>query len=207
MGAANTIPIELSSKPAANGKSPEVVILGLGNTRLADDGIGVRVVRHLAHAPETPRGLCAVDAGALGFRLLSKLRRAKAILMVAAEEIGAPAGATYLLEWEELALHIKRGGRIAAHESGLIELLDMARLQGDKQKRVALLAVQPASLDWGEDLSAPVSESFFMICEQVVQTALAWQQAIEAVANFQSFDGCSANRDALRSEAGHFRDF
>jgi hydrogenase maturation protease len=177
MGAVRTIPIELSSQPAANRKPQEIIVVGFGNTCLTDGGIGVRVVRRLAHDPGTPPGLLALDAGALGFRLISKLKKAQAILIVDVAEFGAPAGTTCLLEWEELALHIKRGGRIAAHESGLVELLDLARLCGSKQKRLALLAVQPESLDWGENLSAPVSEMLSVVCDQVVDTVLAWQQS------------------------------
>jgi hydrogenase maturation protease len=109
MGATRTIPIELASKPVANCSRPEVFVLGLGNTRLGDDVIGIRVVRLLARDPETPLGLRALDAGALGFRLLSKLKRAPAILIVDVAEIDAPAGTTYLFEQEELAQHITRG--------------------------------------------------------------------------------------------------
>jgi len=194
MGATRTIPIELSSNPAGNCPPPEVFVLGLGNTRLGDDGIGIRVVRQLARDPETPPGLRALDAGALGFRFLSKLKTAEAVLIVDVAEIGAPAGTTCLLEREELALHVKLGGRIAAHESGVVELRELARLRGSKLKRLAMLAVQPESLDWGENLSAPVSESLPMVCEQVVHTVLAWQQASEAARNFKSVDGFNADR-------------
>jgi hydrogenase maturation protease len=194
MSAASAIPIGLLSKPAANRKPQEVLVLGLGNTRLTDGGIGVRVVRQLAHDPETPPGLLALDAGAFGFCWISKLRRANAILIVDVAEIGAAAGATCLFEGEELTKHIRWSGRIAAHGSGLTELLNRTRLQGCKQKRIALLAVQPASLDWGEDLSVPVSESLPVVCEQVVDIVLAWQRAAEVLPNLHGLGGFSTNR-------------
>jgi len=161
---------------SATAKPKEVLVLGLGNPRLADDGIGVHVVRHLARDKETPPGLRALDAGTFGFRLLSKLTKAEAVLMVDAAEIGAAPGETRLLEREELALHVSRGGRIAAHESGLVGLLTLARMQGYQPKRLALLAVQPQTMDWGEDMSTPVSESLPLVCDQVIRTVLAWQE-------------------------------
>ncbi len=170
-----TIPSRLSMSPTR--KPNEVLVLGLGNPRLADDGIGVHVVRHLARDPETPPGLRALDAGTFGFRLLSKLTKAQAVLMVDAAEIGAAPGTTRLLEREELALHVSRGGRIAAHESGLVGLLTLARMEGYQPKRLALLAVQPQTMDWGEDMSTPVSESLPLVCEQVIRTVLAWQES------------------------------
>ena len=199
MSETRTIPIESSSKALASRKPSEVLVLGLGNMRLTDDGIGVRVVRHLARDPQTPPGLRALDAGAFGFRLLSNLNKAQAILMVDVAEIGASAGTTCLFEREELALHISRGGHIAAYESGLIELLNLTRLQGYRPKRLALLAVQPESLDWGDDLSAPVAVALPIICEQVVRTVLAWQRAAEEVHSFQSLKHAIS---PWKSEAG-----
>jgi len=166
-----------SARRATGPKPKEILVLGLGNTRLADDGIGVHVVRHLARDPNTPPGLKPLDAGAFGFRLLSKLTKAPAVLIVDAAELGAPPGTICLLEREELALHVSRGGRIAAHESGLVDLLTLARLNGPGPRRLALLAVQPQSLEWDEDMSAPVAESLPVVCQEVVRTVLAWQEA------------------------------
>jgi len=187
------MPIKMSLKPATNREPLEVYVLGLGNTRLADDGIGVHVVRRLAHDSETPPGLRAHDSGAFGFRLLSKLTKADAVLMVDAVYMGAPAGTTCLLEREELAQHVASGGRIGAHESGLVQLLTRARQQGYKPSRLALLAVQPQSLEWDEDLSPPVFKSLPMVCEEVVRTVLAWQQSAQTVSNIQSLVGFCAN--------------
>jgi hypothetical protein len=41
----------------------DVLVLGLGNTLLADDGVGVHVVRHLAGDPDTPPCLRTPTAG------------------------------------------------------------------------------------------------------------------------------------------------
>ncbi len=66
-----------------------VLLLGLGNTLLADDGVGVHVVRQLAEDPERPAWLQPLDGGTLGFRLLDYLRQADAVLIVDAAELGA----------------------------------------------------------------------------------------------------------------------
>ena len=47
--------------------------------------------------------------------------------------------------------------RRTVHEVGLIDLLDMARLQDCLPNRRALLCIQPGRIDWCEDLSAPVA--------------------------------------------------
>jgi hydrogenase maturation protease len=176
MNEATTIP-NLLQKRSDRPELREILVLGLGNARLADDGVGVHVVRHLARDPETPPCLRPLSAGAFGFRLLSKLTKARAVLIVDAAELGAPPGTTCLLEREELALHISRGGRIGAHESGLVDLLTMGRVQNRLPRRLALLAVQPHSVDWSDDLSPPLAELLPQVCEEVVKTVLAWQEA------------------------------
>ncbi len=42
-------------------------------------------------------------------------------------------------------------------KSGLIDLLDMARLRDCLPPRRALLCIQPGRIDWSEELSAPVA--------------------------------------------------
>jgi len=150
-------------------------VLGLGNILLGDDGIGVQVVRHLANAPDTPPGLRPVDGGTLGFRLLAALMDADAVIVVDAAQVGDPAGTICLLDQLVLAEHVGRGGRMSAHEAGLVDLLTLARLDGWAPVRLALLGIQPQRIDWGEQLSGPVARSFPAACRAVVRTVLAWQ--------------------------------
>ena len=49
--------------------------------------------------------------------------------------------------------------RRSVHEVGLIDLLDMARLQGCLPRRRALLCIQPCRIDWSETLSTSVARA------------------------------------------------
>ena len=154
-----------------------VLVLGLGNTLLADDGVGVHVVRCLARDRRAPLGLHAVDGGTLGFRLLDHVTRSDAVLVVDAADFGEPGGTIRLLDQYALTGHISRGGRRSAHEAGLVDLLTLARLEGWAPARLALLGIQPQLIDWGEQLSEPVAHSVPTACRTAVQTVLAWQTA------------------------------
>jgi len=108
----------------------DVLVLGLGNTLLADDGVGVHVVRQLAGDPDTPPCLRTLDGGTLGFRLMDALTRSESVILVDAAQLRAPAGTLRLLDGHALADHVSRGGRMSAHEAGLVDLLTLARLMG-----------------------------------------------------------------------------
>ncbi len=159
----------------ATGATRDVLVLGLGNTLLGDDGVGVHVVRHFADAPDAPPGLRPLDGGTLGFRLLAALMDSDAVIVVDAAQLGDPAGTICFLDQLVLAEHISHGGRLSAHEAGLVDLLTLARLAGWAPTRLALLGIEPERIDWGEGLSPPVARSFPAVCRAVVRTVLAWQ--------------------------------
>ncbi len=165
------------ARPITALQNKTVLLLGLGNTLLADDGVGIHVIRNLGCDPATPPCLRPVDGGTLGFRLLEQISQADAILIIDAAQFGAAAGTLRLLDRQELACHVARSGRISAHEAGLADLLTLARLEGFAPRHLALLGIQPQTIDWGEELSPPVADAAAMACRLAVQTAMSWMAA------------------------------
>ena len=155
-------------------QSNTVLVLGLGNTLLADDGVGIHVIRSLVSDPMTPTCLRPVDGGTLGFRLLDQISRADAVLIIDAAQFGTSAGTLRLLDRNELVRHVGRSGRISAHEAGLADLLTLARLEGFAPKHLALLGIQPQTVDWGESLSPPVASAAALACQLAIETACSW---------------------------------
>ena len=155
----------------------EVLVIGLGNILLGDDGIGVHVIRRLATNPGIPPGLRPLDGGTLGFRLMDAFARWDAILLVDAAELGEPAGTIRLLERDALNRHVRRGGRVSAHEAGLVDLLTLAKLEGHAPSHLALLGVQPERIDWNETLSVPLARALPGACQMAIDTALQWRHS------------------------------
>ena len=164
-------------RPYAPVQNNTVLVLGLGNTLLADDGVGIHIIRSLALDPLTPACVRPVDGGTLGFRLLDQISRAQAVLIIDAAQLGAQAGTLRLLDRNDLALHVGKSGRISAHEAGLADLLTLARLEGFAPRHLALIAIQPQTIDWGETLSPQVAAAAASACPLAVQTALGWVAA------------------------------
>jgi hydrogenase maturation protease len=134
----------------------DVVVLGLGNILLGDDGTGIHVIRRLASDP-SPEIASAriVDGGTLGLDLLPLVDEARALLLIDAVELGQPPGTVVLLRGDDLK---GRFGPLAtAHQAGLGDLVATARLTGMLPDRTSLVAVQPGSIEVGLELSAAVA--------------------------------------------------
>lgn len=70
---------------------------------------------------------------------------------------------------------LKSTRRRTVHEVGLIDLLDMARLQDCLPLRRALLCIQPQRIDWSDALSVPVAESLPAAVRQATMLLQRWR--------------------------------
>jgi len=131
-------------------------IVGIGNTLLGDDGVGPRVIDMLApHLADNP-DVALVDGGTLGFALTGWLEDADCLIVVDAAKHGREPGELAVFEDEAMDAFVCRRGR-SVHEVGLADALDMARLGGRLPARRILIGIEPETVDWGDQLSAPVA--------------------------------------------------
>jgi hydrogenase maturation protease len=135
---------------------PRLLILGIGNILLRDEGLGVHLVRALAEDPgRLPDGTAFLDGGTLGLDLLPEIGEADALLLVDAVRLRDRPGAVRVIHGEEI--HATLAGHISPHQIGLADLVAAARLLGCLPERVSLVAMQPADIEVGLELSAPVA--------------------------------------------------
>ena len=151
----------------------QILVLGIGNTLLADDGVGVRIVESLRGDPDMAERML-IDGGTLSFSLLSHLEDAQAMLVVDAADLEEAAGTVRVFESGEMDRFIRRTRGRSVHEVGLADLMDMARLHGCLPSRRALICVQPERIDWGEMLSATVQAATPHACRQIRELVCRW---------------------------------
>jgi hydrogenase maturation protease len=141
--------------------TPRVLVAGIGNIFLGDDGFGVEVARRLAERPH-PAGVRVADFGIRGMDLAyALLDDHDAVILVDAAPRGEAPGTLSLIE-PEIAC---AGPALAldAHGMDPVKVLALARTLGAKPTRTLLVACEPASLPGGDtyedvvvELSAPV---------------------------------------------------
>lgn len=149
------------------------LVLGIGNTLLTDEGIGVYVIRYLAqrypHLPDVDY----MDGGTLSFTLAEPIAAADGLITVDAARLDAPPGSVRRFEGEEMDRFLQ-GKRSSVHEVSLADLLDMARLTGDLPERRCLIGIQPSAMGWGDQPTPEVEAAIPEAAKLVLDTLFRW---------------------------------
>jgi hydrogenase maturation protease len=151
---------------------PEVLVLGLGNILLRDEGVGVHALERLQAEYRLPSVVRTLDGGTMGLDLLPYLHGLSSLLILDALQTGGAPGSLARLADGEIpaALALK----LSVHQVGLSELLAASRFQGTLPARMTLLGIEPASIEWGLDLSPPVRAALGALVEAAVRELRAW---------------------------------
>jgi hydrogenase maturation protease len=132
---------------------PPVLVLGLGNLLLADDGAGLELLRQAQALHCGDPLLEFVDGGTQGLALLGLLEGRSALLVLDAVALKSPPGTVHHLA-DPLQQAADKGG--TAHESSAGSLLAAAKLLGELPASVELLGIEPLELHTRIGLSACV---------------------------------------------------
>lgn len=155
-----------------------ILVAGVGNVFLGDDGFGVAVARHLA-GTGLPGEVEVRDFGIRGIHLAYELTGGEydsAILIDAVSRDGPP-GTLYVLE--PTAGDVP-GSFADAHSMTPETVLSLVGVLGGRSGRVLLVGCQPADTSPGMELSAPVADAVGRAAALVAE--LAGQQIAMAPA-------------------------
>ena len=130
------------------------IVLGLGNTLHSDDGIGPQAIEKLRSDPRVPENVTLIEGGTLGLELLTYIWDCSYLLVLDAVDVGQPPGTLVRMSSEELQTLPGRG---SVHQLGVADLLVGLRVLAHRTPEVVLLGVQPASTEWGTELSPGVA--------------------------------------------------
>lgn len=136
-----------------------LLVLGLGNSLLGDDGVGVEVIRRLQRSNGVPAGTRLLDGGTLSFSLLQDIESADALIVVDAAQMSEPAGTVRVFREAAMDQFLRGKRACSVHEVSLLELLDMARLTERLPERRAFIGIQPERIDWSTEVSPAVAAS------------------------------------------------
>jgi hydrogenase maturation protease len=122
-----------------------VLILGLGNILLADDGVGPALLERMHELYAGIAEVECMDGGTQGLALLGHLAERKALVLLDAYSVGkAPGEISVLSKSDILATGAARS--TTAHEGNAGELLAVAHLMGELPGQVFLVGVEPERL-------------------------------------------------------------
>lgn len=131
-----------------------VLILGLGNPLLGDEGIGVRVVEELREL-ELPAGVEAVVGGTAGMGLIGLMEGYQRVIIVDAADMGQPPGQVIRFTPAEARFNTVESP-LSLHQMGVGEMLDLAEALEMAPAELIIIGIQPARIEEGAELSPEV---------------------------------------------------
>lgn len=144
-----------------------IVVLGVGNILLKDEGIGVKVVEALERRYGFPENVKVVDGGTQGLWLMATIQQADHLIVVDAVKGGGEPGTLYRLEKQDLPKGLRT--KQSAHDSDLVEALNLCSLVGEEPETVTVVGIEPADIEpYGLDLTEAVAAKFEDLIQNVV---------------------------------------
>jgi hydrogenase maturation protease len=148
-----------------------LLVLGLGNVLLGDDGVGAAAIAVLCDRYRAPRGVRVLDGGTLGLALLPYLQDARTVILVDAIRADAEPGTLVRLDGDQVAPAV--AARLSPHQIGVSDLLEGARWLDRYPARLVLLGLVPDTMDLVVGLSRRVAPALDALVQAVVDEAAA----------------------------------
>jgi hydrogenase maturation protease len=151
------------------------LILGIGNTLLADEGAGIHALNHLqSEYPEMP-DVTFLDGGTLSFTLATWIENCTNLVVFDAAELRQPAGTVRTFVGKAMDEFLGSSRR-SAHEVGLLDLMDIARITGNLPENRALIGIQPEAMGWGMQPGAAVRDALDTAAAEAFCLIRKWQK-------------------------------
>ncbi len=159
----------LSTAASARGYSRRigVLVLGLGNPLLRDEGVGIHAVQRLARGYRLPPQVEVLDGGTAGMQLVAPIVDAEHLIVIDAVASGNAPGTVVVLRDEDVPVLFGRS-HLSPHQVGLSDVLAVCRLAESAPASVTVLGVEPVSLEPGLDLTLPVAAALPRLLRQLV---------------------------------------
>jgi hydrogenase maturation protease len=132
----------------------KILVMGVGNPLMRDDGIGPRVIELLRAGYTFPDNVEVVDAGTMSFMILDLLRGVDRLIIIdAVDNTGEPPGTVLRMTPEEIAPN-----QVAhsLHDLKLVDVLQAADLMGSTPETITFGVQIEAIREWVLELSAPL---------------------------------------------------
>jgi len=153
----------------------KTLVLGIGNSLLADEGVGIHVVRALEGVFALDDMVELLDGGTLSFTLAGPIGDADALVVVDATQLMAAPGSLSVFEGEAMDRFLVGNKKSSVHEVGLMDLMSIAKLTDCWPVRRALVAIQPEKLDWGETPTEAVAAAVPLACAHIRALIEGWR--------------------------------
>jgi len=149
----------------SGGSRCPILVLGIGNILLRDEGVGVRVIEQMQEM-HLPDGVELVDGGTGGADLIDVLAERQKVIVIDAVQSDCEAGTVLRFTAEDLVR--PNQASMSLHEIGLAESLIMTRQLGCAPEDVVIFGIRSKSTECGLELSKEIAASVPKVIELIL---------------------------------------
>ncbi|MEZ4527194.1 MAG: HyaD/HybD family hydrogenase maturation endopeptidase [Desulfobacterales bacterium] len=146
---------------------PHIMVLGVGNILLTDEGFGIRVIEKMQAEYDFPDNVSLVDGGVLGMNLMPAISEADHLVVVDAVRCGGEPGTLYRIDNEDIPQRIR--AKNSLHQIDFLEAMTFCRYGLDKVPEAVIFGVEPQDIETcGVDLTPLIQSRINDIIEKVI---------------------------------------
>ena len=155
----------VNTKGNSNNLLSKIVVLGVGNELLSDEGIGVHVVKALLKENILPPEVEVMEGGTDGFGLINIITDTDRLIVIDSIKGGSEPGSLYKFDIED-APAPPDIFKTSVHQIGILEVINLSSLIG-KTPKTTVIGVEPKSVSTGMELSKEVRAKIPRVIELV----------------------------------------
>ncbi|MBS4095905.1 MAG: HyaD/HybD family hydrogenase maturation endopeptidase [Sulfuricella sp.] len=155
----------------------KIIVLGVGNIILSDEGVGVRAVEEIERRYRFPDYVELIDGGTSGMEVMGNLSHADHVLILDAVNTGAAPGTVVKLSGAEVPKFFSM--KMSPHQVTLSDVLATLEFAGESPGSVTVIGVVPVSLDNSLDLTPQVAACLPQLVALALDELRTWGVTVE----------------------------
>ncbi|MCD4722048.1 MAG: HyaD/HybD family hydrogenase maturation endopeptidase [Desulfobacula sp.] len=137
----------------------KLLVLGVGNTLMMDEGAGVHAINEFLKEKENYDETLVdfIDGGTFTQDIFFLFEKYEQLLVLDIVRAGHTPGTIYSLDEDDLVKNKKQ--MLSLHDVDLLDSLDMAQMRGHRPK-LKVVGIEPDKINWGTEMTPVLVKAF-----------------------------------------------
>ena len=143
-----------------------ILILGIGNILLKDEGVGVHTAKKMMEM-DLPPDIEVMDGGTMGLNLLFHIEGRKKVIVIDTVLVGDPPGTIYRFTDESLV--DSKPMLRTAHGVDFTDVIKTSKMLGTKPEEIVFIGIEPESLEEGLEMTPTIEKRVPVLIKMVMK--------------------------------------